>query len=169
MKLIDLTGSRFGRLTVMRRAGNASTGDAQWLCICDCGETVTVRGTRLRSGESRSCSCLQKEIVSSRNSTHRLSKSPEYRSWSSMIARCENPKYHHYHRYGGRGITICDRWRDSFESFLADMGPRPSLSHSIDRYPDNDGNYEPGNCRWATPAEQRHNRSDSREFRRFKS
>src|SRR5690606_6056327 len=89
---------------------------------------------------------------------HAMTRSPEYRAWQHMRERCSNPRVHNYHRYGGRGIKVCDRWANSFENFLADMGPRPSPEHSLDRYPNPDGDYEPGNCRWATPEQQTRNR-----------
>lgn len=162
----DLTGMTFGRLTVVKRSGTSKRGDIVWACICKCGAETAVRGSNLRNGNTKSCGCFQRERASESTSTHRLTKSPEYRSWASMIARCENPKYHHFHRYGGRGIRICERWRNSFELFLSDMGPRPSLKHSLDRK-DNDGNYEPGNCRWATAKEQRLNRSNMTTFKRI--
>jgi hypothetical protein len=120
-------------------------------------------GGNLRSGDVRSCGCLQREIIARRNRTHghsvRGAETPTYRSWKAMHTRCTNPNPSTWAHYGGRGIEICERWR-SFESFLEDMGERPEGT-SIDRI-DVDGNYEPGNCRWATPTEQRANRRDGK-------
>jgi hypothetical protein len=165
MRVSDLSGMRFGRLLATLRGKTDKGGNVFWHCLCDCGNSIEVKGARLKSEETRSCGCFQKQRVSEVNGSHRKTHSPEYRSWASMIARCENPKYHHFHRYGGRGIKICDNWRNSFENFLSDMGNRPSLSHTLDRI-NNDGNYEPANCRWATKLEQRHNQSRVIEFRR---
>ena len=159
-----MVGQRFGRLSVIGRvpsppAGN-HRGHAYWLCRCECGRDVSVRADRLRSGETSSCGCLrigQKTINGGRNS-------PEYEPWRSAKRRCFNPKNEHFDRYGGRGITMCPEWRDSFEAFLRDVGPRPSPRHSIDRI-NNDGNYEPGNVRWATKREQMLNTSRSRSNR----
>jgi hypothetical protein len=164
MSGFDLTGQRFGRLTVKADLGTRKTS-AQfvryWACDCDCGQTVEVRTGGLRSGATKSCGCLHKEIMSQSHYRHGMIRSTEYRIWNNIKNRCGNPNVPAYPRYGGRGITICDRWKDDFSAFLSDMGPRPSTGHSIDRI-NNDGNYEPGNCRWATAKEQgnnsRHNR-----------
>jgi hypothetical protein len=99
------------------------------------------------------------------HATHRLSNTPEYNSWVGMKGRCLNEHGPDFRLYGGRGIAVCERWRDSFEAFYTDMGPRPSPMHSIDRFPNNDGHYEPGNCRWATPREQRLNQRPPSHFK----
>lgn len=132
-----------------------------WRCNCLCGNTTTVNSGNLVSGKTQSCGCLMREraalAASKTNRTHGLSKSIEYRIWNSMLGRCFNPNDRKYHRYGARGITVCERWRHSFPAFLADMGPRPSAEYSLDRI-ENDKDYEPGNCRWATSKTQNRNR-----------
>jgi hypothetical protein len=146
----DLTGKTFGRLTIV-----GYQGKSRWKCICECGATKElVNGSGLRRGHTRSCRCLK----SQENTIHGLSESSEYLSWASMKQRCSNRKNIGFHLYGGRGIKVCERWNDSFCDFYADMGAKPSATHSIDRFPDKNGNYEPGNCRWATPSEQVRNR-----------
>jgi hypothetical protein len=156
-KPYDITGRTFGRLTVLRRGENI--GDQSgWVCLCTCGKTCHVWRSALVVGRTRSCGCLNAELASARRKTHGQSKGVrEYRIWSGMKARCKNPSAARWKRYGGRGITVCERWQNSFEAFLADMGPCPSPKHSIDRI-NNDGNYEVGNVRWATPSEQMKNR-----------
>lgn len=160
-QFIDLTGQRFGRLvvhSVTQERGHS--GSVKWLAICDCGNSTVVIGISLREGNTQSCGCLQRERSSAALSlvatTHGMTESPEYRSWCGAKERCYNPKNHKYPRYGARGIKVCDRWRDSFENFFADMGAKPSASHSIERK-DNDGDYEPGNCIWALPQQQSRN------------
>jgi len=147
---LDLTGQRFGRLVAIDwKSGGATTGRI-WRCRCDCGNETDVRRRDLKTGNTGSCGCLHRTINGEFGS-------PEYLSWRSMKARCGNPNATGFKNYGARGITFCERWRD-FNAFLADMGRRPSPRHSLDRWPDADGNYEPTNCRWATALEQRHNR-----------
>lgn len=155
---VDLSGRKFGRLTVLRRGGYAGVRIG-WLCRCDCGEEVVKAANNLYSGNTKSCGCLRVKTAREQETTHGMSNTiGEYKSWSGMLSRCNNPNLADYPRYGGRGIVVCDRWANSFESFLADMGPRPSPQHSIDRFPNNNGNYEPGNVRWANKQEQARNR-----------
>lgn len=158
-------GQVFGRLTVTE-ASEPRRGSAYWKCSCACGGTSVVRAWRLRTGETLSCGCLQRESVSTRNYRHGMTRSREHNAWSKMIQRCADPNYRFFNRYGGRGITVCERWRDSFEAFASDMGMAPSPQHSIDRI-DNDGHYEPGNCRWATRLEQARNTSRNRILTAF--
>jgi hypothetical protein len=151
-------GTKFGRLTVVSRA--SSTGKrTEWNCICECGNQVVVTTDSLRGGKTQSCGCLQKERASEAKKTHGMTHSPEYNTWMSIKARCFNTKNQDFKYYGDRGITICDEWKDSFETFYADMGSRPE-GCSIDRI-DVDGNYEPSNCRWATDLEQAHNKRNN--------
>lgn len=159
-------GDRFGRLTVLGAADKTAQGRRQWSCVCDCGATKTVQTSALRSGGTRSCGCLSRELKANRNrrsATHGATRrgkancTSEYRAWQAMLRRCYNPNSHIYYMYGGRGIRVCDRWRTSYEAFLADVGPKPSPQHSLDRYPDKNGDYEPGNVRWATAKEQTRN------------
>ncbi len=164
-KLHVPAGTRFGRLTVLGEAErhHSPSGDTkrQFRCKCDCGGYAVVALNRLRSGATASCGCLQKARAAESQRTHGMSHVPGYHVWCKMLARCLNPNTADYERYGERGIGVCDRWQTSFAAFLSDMGPRPSLSHSIDRK-DNDGNYEPGNCRWATRTEQNRNKRTNR-------
>jgi len=165
--IIDLTGRRFGRLLVIHRDGTDKWRQVKWRCLCDCGSEVNIVGSSLRNGDSQSCGCLQKESIASRQYKHGHCKqkdgestSKEYRSCANMKRRCFDVTNNQYHNYGGRGIKVCDRWKDSFENFLEDMGECP-CGMSIDRI-NNDRDYEPGNCRWADNHTQRVNSRNNR-------
>lgn len=160
-KLIDLTNMKFGELTVSYDSGERSSGSVVWTCKCSCGNITNVRAGDLISGNTTSCGHLRGKHNIENWTTHGCTNTPEYMTWTSMIKRCTNPNNKSYHRYGGRSITVCDRWLKSFENFYADMGPRPTDQHSIDRR-ENDGNYEPSNCYWSTKEEQVNNRETNR-------
>jgi hypothetical protein len=162
-------GTTFGRWTVEGEAEQRRKpcgGFARFMDVrCSCGNTRTVDLAHLRHGNSTSCGCYRRERTRELLTKHGHNPfggppSPEYRSWCDMIQRCTNTKRQKYARYGGRGITVCAPWRTSFETFLADMGPRPA-GHTLDRR-DNDGHYEPGNCRWATASEQARNQQSTK-------
>ncbi len=159
-KKLEIIGLTFGRLTVTREAERSARGVVRWLCRCECGKEAIVFSQKLTGGNTRSCGCLRQDSNASR-STHDKRHDVEYRTWMSMKARCLNHLCADYPRYGGRGITICDRWLDSFEHFLADMGKRPTQKHQIDRI-NNDNGYEASNCRWATPKENSQNKRNSK-------
>lgn len=152
---IPLDGARFGRLVVLERAVTDDKATF-YKCACDCGETKNVRAVSLRNGDTQSCGCLRKEKMAQKKTTHGLYGSPSYRSWRAMIIRCTDESHKQFKDYGGRGITIYPEWLASFESFVSDLGIRPS-STTLDRINTN-GNYEPGNCKWSTPTEQNRNK-----------
>ena len=150
----DLTTQRFGKLLVVSYAGVNQLQKGTWHCVCDCGGSTVVTTGNLRSGNSTSCGCAQVEHIGQLRLSHghfrKKGMSPTYVVWHSMVQRCTNPNVKQYKDYGGRGIAVCERWL-KFENFLADMGERP-VGKQIDRI-NNDGNYEPGNCRWVTAKE----------------
>lgn len=161
-QLLTLTveGMRYGRLVTVRREPATKRAKDLWHCRCDCGGEKSVRAVSLRRGATVSCGCVRSACVSQLMRRHGFGGRGEhriYRIWSAMKSRCYNPRTINYKYYGARGISVCARWRDSFEAFLADMGQPPTPTHSIDRI-HNDRGYEPANCRWATAAEQNANR-----------
>jgi hypothetical protein len=165
MRKIDISpGDRFGeRLTVIEESGHINCRRA-FLCRCDCGTVKRITVKNLRNGDALSCGCINRERFRSARKIHGMTGTPTYVAWVGMKDRCYDSSYPLFHRYGGRGITVCDRWRHSFKNFLEDMGERPGKGYSLDRYPNNDGNYEPGNVRWATSTDQNNNRGNNIKY-----
>lgn len=155
----DITGRKVGRLLVLGKHHKPPQMGWKYECVCECGRHVIIGQWKLFHEEVHSCGCWAVEKNKIRSTTHGCSNSVLYRIWAGIIKRCTNPNGQGAHRYIGRGISVCDRWTgdNGFENFMADMGPRPSPIHSVDRI-DNDGNYEPDNCKWSTPKEQARNR-----------
>lgn len=166
---IDISGQKFGRLTavsIVKRGGKC----IYWKCKCDCGKVVVLPALRFKYGNTRSCGCYRKEWMVNKFTKHghapASGASPEYGAWAGMKKRCTNPKTKFFRTYGGRGIKVCKKWINSFPNFLKDMGRKPSEKHSIERI-NNDGNYEPSNCRWAVDVEQCNNKRTNR-FLKFR-
>ncbi len=159
-----VVGARYGRLVAISFFDKDRHNNHRWKFICDCGREHVAFAAHVRHGKTQSCGCLSVEVgsVAAQKylTTHGKTGTPEFKLWCSMRRRCSDTRDKRYDSYGGRGIKVCDRWQD-FQNFLDDMGERPSPHHSIDRI-DNDGNYEPGNCRWATDETQRRNKRTTR-------
>jgi len=166
-RIKDIAGLVFGKLSVVSYDKQNKHGASLWLCRCECGVEKVVSSNDLKTGNTVSCGCHRSQALASgraalhkASKTHGKSKTREHHTWQNMIYRCHTESCPGFFRYGGKGIAVCQRWRDSFEAFLEDMGPRPHGSYSVDRI-DGNGNYEPGNCRWATKQEQAINRKST--------
>lgn len=165
-RIIDLTGQEYGRLTVLEYAGKTKDNKALWLCECECGNRKKIIGKDIRTGHTRSCGCLQRETAAQAQTIHGHRYERLHNIWAEMIQRCSNSNNANYKNWGGRGITVCSEWRESYEAFRTwalangynETAPRGQCT--IDRI-DNNGNYEPSNCRWVDMKVQRHNRRDT--------
>lgn len=158
----DLTGNRFGKLTVIRYVGKHPNNKhrSMWECICDCGNTYVTSVNSLNANHAKSCGCVGK-ITFRHNGRHKMSGTKEQNTYYGMMARCYNPKDKRYNNYGGRGIRVCDRWLNSIDDFFLDVGLAPSPKHTLDRWPNKNGDYAPDNFRWATQKEQQNNRTNN--------
>lgn len=158
-----IEGKTFSRLTVVCNTGLKTGNKALYECLCSCGKTIRTDKYKLQNGHTKSCGCLKLDMLAISKRKHGGTGTPEYKAWIEMKQRCQNEGHKRYKYYGGRGIKVCEEWSNSFAAFLKHIGTRPTDKHSIDRINVN-GNYEPGNCRWATPVEQSANRRDTTKF-----
>lgn len=161
MRLLDLTGKRFGRLTVVSRAENSKSGKTRWRCKCDCGNECVVHGDSLKSGNTKSCGCVRRESSHNKATTHGMSDTPLFAVWWAMISRCKNPNNKSYKNYGGRGIRVCDEWTDSSKFFEWAIKNGYAEGLTIERI-DVNGGYEPSNCTWIPKEKQARNKTNNR-------
>ncbi|HUH57102.1 MAG TPA: hypothetical protein VL020_01120, partial [Pseudomonadales bacterium] len=160
MRELDITGKRYSRLVALEKVSPFGSENPKWLFECDCGEKKIINRSSVSCGRTKSCGCYGRDEIKHRKTTHNMSRTKIYRTWSDMLTRCYNKKYIDSHRYLGRGIKVCQEWLQ-FENFYKDMGDIPTPKHTLDRI-DNDGDYEPDNCRWASYTEQARNKSNTR-------